>query len=67
MIADLAEKACQPFDTPAVRGLLKDIKAKTDLVVDEVTTDVLLSGDFDPRRAEETITNTMLCSARVTL
>lgn len=57
VIADLAEKACQPFDKPAVRGVLKEIKAKTDMVIDEITTDTLLGADFDVKRAEETVTS----------
>jgi type I restriction enzyme, R subunit len=57
VVKQLAETACRPFDKPAVRNLLKDIKAKTDIVIDEITTDEVLSADFDLKRSEETITS----------
>lgn len=57
VVEQLADIACEPFDKPAVRGLLKDIKAKTDIVIDEITTDEVISADFDLRRSEETITS----------
>jgi type I restriction enzyme R subunit len=57
VVKQLANTACQPFDKPAVRNLLKDIKSKTDIVIDEITTDEVLSADFDLKRSEETITS----------
>lgn len=57
VIEELTDTACRPFDNPAVRNLLKDIKQKTDIVIDEVTTDALTSASFDMKRAEETITS----------
>ncbi|KAA5801062.1 DEAD/DEAH box helicase [Alkalicaulis satelles] len=57
VIGGLAETACRPFDNPAVRTLLKDIKQKTDIVIDEFTTDKVMSAGFDMKRAEETITS----------
>lgn len=57
VIAALTDAACSPFDKPAVRTLLKDIKAKTDVVIDEVTTDQVLSAGFDLKQAEQTITS----------
>nr|WP_232343551.1 DEAD/DEAH box helicase family protein [Novosphingopyxis sp. YJ-S2-01] len=57
VVQRLADAACSPFDKPAVRNLLKDIKAKTDIVIDEITTDTVISADFDLKRSEETITS----------
>ncbi len=57
VVRQLAETACQPFDKPTVRTLLKDIKAKMDIVIDEITTDEVISADFDLKRSEETVTS----------
>jgi type I restriction enzyme R subunit len=57
VVEQLGNAACQPFDKPAVRNLLKEIKAKTDIVIDEITTDEVLSADFDLKRSEETVTS----------
>lgn len=57
VIEELADTACRPFDKPAVRTLLKDIKQKTDIVIDEITTDELVHADFDKQKAEQTITS----------
>ena len=53
--AGLVDAACRPFDKPALRQLLKDIKLKTDIVIDEVTPDEVLHTGFDLKRAEETV------------
>jgi type I restriction enzyme R subunit len=53
----LRDAACAPFDNPAVRQLLKDIKQKADIVIDEITTDRVLSAGYDLKRAEEMIEN----------
>lgn len=55
VIAKLIDDACQAFDKPALRQLLKDIKQKTDIVIDEVTTDEVIHTGFDLQRAEQTI------------
>jgi type I restriction enzyme R subunit len=52
---NLVEKACEVFDKPEVRKLLQDIKQKSDIVIDEITTDKVLSAGFDLKKAEETI------------
>lgn len=57
VIEVMVDAACRPFDNPAARLLLKEIKQKTDIVIDEVTTDALVSASFDVKRAEETITS----------
>jgi type I restriction enzyme, R subunit len=46
-----------PLRQPAARNLLKDIKQKTDIVIDEITTDEVTGAGFDMKRAEETITS----------
>lgn len=55
VIDALTDNACYPFDKPQLRQLLKDIKQKTDIVIDEITTDELMHADFDHQRAERTI------------
>jgi type I restriction enzyme R subunit len=57
VIEELTDTACRPFDSPATRTLLKDIKQKTDIVIDEITTDEVTGAGFDRKRAEETITS----------
>ncbi|WP_225204463.1 type I restriction endonuclease subunit R [Novosphingobium huizhouense] len=57
VVSAMTESACVPFDKPAVRTALKDIKARTDVVIDEVTTDEVLSAGFDAKRAQETVTS----------
>ncbi|WP_343269904.1 DEAD/DEAH box helicase family protein [Kordiimonas marina] len=52
---DLVDAACRPFDSPAVRALLKDLKTKADIVIDEITTDAVIGAGFDMKRAEETV------------
>jgi len=57
VIEELTGTACRPFDNPAARNLLKDIKQKTDIVIDEITTDEVTSASFDKKKAEDTITS----------
>ncbi|WP_417796572.1 DEAD/DEAH box helicase family protein [Terasakiella pusilla] len=57
VIDQMMDTACRPFDKPAVRNLLKDIKQKSDIVIDEITTDVLEDASFDMKQAEQTITS----------
>ncbi|MFC4352995.1 DEAD/DEAH box helicase family protein [Fodinicurvata halophila] len=57
VVGRLMDEACQPFDSPQLRDLLKDIKQKTDIVIDEVTTDTMLGATFDKRKAEATVTS----------
>lgn len=56
-IENLVEVACEPFDAAPVRNLLKDIKQKTDIIIDEITTDKVLSAGFDLKHAEERVTS----------
>lgn len=55
VIDELGEVACRPFDNPAARNLLKDIKQKTDIVIDEVTTDEVTGAGFDKQQAEKAV------------
>ena len=55
VIAQLADTACQPLDAAPVRNLLRDLKQKSDIVIDEVTVDTVRSAGFDLRHAEERV------------
>jgi len=57
VIDRLVEQACEPFDAAPVRNLLKDIKQKNDIVIDEITTDEVRSAGFDLKHAEERVTS----------
>lgn len=57
VIDRLVEEACEPFDAAPVRNLLKDIKQKNDIVIDEITTDEVRSAGFDLKHAEERVTS----------
>jgi len=54
--ADLKERAARTFDDPKLRRLLKDLKQQSEIVIDEISTDEVLSADYDIRRATETTT-----------
>ena len=47
------EKACDPFDNALLRRTLADIKQRSEIVIDDVTTDVVLYAGFDVERARE--------------
>lgn len=53
--ADLAEAACRPFDDAPLRRLISEIKQKSEIVIDDITTDEVLSADYDLRQAEERV------------
>ncbi len=50
----LKEKACRPFDNPDLRRLLKDIKRQTEIRIDEISTDLVISSGCDATRAQDT-------------
>ena len=52
---ELTEAACRPFDDPKLRQLVKDIKQKSEIVIDEITTDEVRQASYDLRQAEERI------------
>ncbi|MEQ8393730.1 MAG: type I restriction-modification enzyme R subunit C-terminal domain-containing protein [Gammaproteobacteria bacterium] len=55
VIEELIEAACRPIDEPDTRNLLKDIKQKSDVVIDEVTIDEVTGAGFDMAAAEKTV------------
>jgi type I restriction enzyme R subunit len=44
---ELRDRACRPLDNPELRNLLKVIKKKSDIVIDEGTIDEVLSASYD--------------------
>lgn len=55
--ADLIDQACQPFDDASLRTLIKVIKKKTDIVIDEGTTDEVIAVGYDLKQAEKRTTS----------
>jgi len=53
--AELIETACRPFDDPKLRQLIKDLKQKSDIVIDDITTDEVIHAGYDVKVAEEKI------------
>lgn len=49
----LREAALAPFDRPALRNLLVDLKRASELVIDDLSSDVVISSVFDPAAAEK--------------
>lgn len=54
---ELKDAACQPLDAAELRTLIKVVKKKTDIVIDEVTTDEVLSASFDLVQSEKRVTS----------
>jgi len=54
---ELKDKACAPLDDAALRNLIKTIKEKTDIVVDELTTDTVIAAEYDLKQAEKRATS----------
>ncbi|HOM11997.1 MAG TPA: type I restriction-modification enzyme R subunit C-terminal domain-containing protein [Rubrivivax sp.] len=55
--AELRDRACAPLDDAALRNLLKAVKRKTDIVIDEGTADVLRVAEYDTGQAEKRTTS----------
>ena len=53
--AALREESCRPFDDPALRTLLKDIKRETEIKIDTISVDTVVSSGYDERRAHDTV------------
>lgn len=53
----LKDDACRQFDDPELRNLIKAIKKKSDIVIDELTTDEVTSAGYDLRQAEKRVTS----------
>lgn len=54
---ELKDRACEPLDDANLRNLLKAIKQKVDIVIDEGTTDTVVSAEYDLQKAQERTTN----------
>ena len=50
----LKEEACRVFDDPALRQLLKDVKRATEIRIDTISTDTVVSSGYDEARAQDT-------------
>lgn len=54
---ELKEIACQPLDNAELRNVIKAIKKKTDIVIDELTTDEVTVAAYDLKQSEKRITS----------
>jgi type I restriction enzyme, R subunit len=54
--SDMKEQAARAFDDPKLRRLLKELKQQSEIVIDEISTDEVLTAGYDIRRAAETTT-----------
>jgi type I restriction enzyme R subunit len=50
----LKEEICRVFDDPALRQLLKDVKRATEIRIDTISTDTVVSSGYDEARAQDT-------------
>ena len=50
------DAAAKPFDNPVLRQLLKDLKTKSEIVIDEISTDAVIGAEFDLSKAQATTT-----------
>ena len=53
--ADLKDHACRPLDDAELRNLIKLVKKKTDIVIDELTTDAVTGAAFDLQQSEKRV------------
>jgi type I restriction enzyme R subunit len=51
----LKDEACRVFHDPALRRLLKDIKRQTEIRIDTISTDAVISSGYDAARAQDTV------------
>ncbi|WP_433971934.1 type I restriction-modification enzyme R subunit C-terminal domain-containing protein [Tunturiibacter lichenicola] len=54
---DLKDLACKPLDDASLRNLMKAIKKKADIVIDEGTVDQVTSAGYDLQQAEKRTTS----------
>ncbi|MEX0753467.1 MAG: DEAD/DEAH box helicase family protein [Xanthobacteraceae bacterium] len=52
---ELKEQACRPFDSPTLRQGLVAAKAKTDIKIDTISTDEVISSGYDEAQAQQTV------------
>src|SRR5207237_4233721 len=50
----LKEEACRVFDDPVLRQLLKDVKRATEIRIDTISTDTVVSSGYDEKTAQDT-------------
>jgi type I restriction enzyme R subunit len=50
----LKDAACRLFDDPALRQLLKDVKRATEIRIDTISIDAIVSSGYDEARAQDT-------------
>jgi type I restriction enzyme R subunit len=55
--AELRDDACKPLDSAELRNLIKAIKKKTDILIDELTTDEVTAAGYDLKQAEQRTTS----------
>jgi type I restriction enzyme R subunit len=53
--AALKQEACRPFDSPQLRQGLVAAKARTDVKIDTISTDEVLSSGYDAAQAQSTV------------
>ncbi|CBS87295.1 type I restriction endonuclease subunit R [Azospirillum lipoferum] len=53
--ADMKEAAARLFDDPRLRRLLKELQHQSELTIDCISTDRVISGGFEARQAEEKV------------
>jgi type I restriction enzyme R subunit len=54
---ELRDQACKPLDDADLRKLIKVIKKKTDIVIDEGTTDEVTVADYDLKQSKQRTTS----------
>ncbi|HYM30818.1 MAG TPA: type I restriction-modification enzyme R subunit C-terminal domain-containing protein, partial [Candidatus Cybelea sp.] len=52
--AERKEQAARIFDEPKLRRLLKELKQQSEIVIDEISTDEVLTAGYDAKKATET-------------
>lgn len=53
----LKDDACKPLDVAELRNVIKAVKKKTDIVIDDVTTDEVTHAGFDLKQSEQRVTS----------
>jgi type I restriction enzyme R subunit len=53
--AELKQEACRPFDSPQLRQGLVAAKARTDVKIDTISTDEVISSGYDEAQAQGTV------------